>query len=237
MTASVRFTGINAALALKAPVRCATTGPITLQGLQTIDGVTFQQSDVAFPNSGVNTRVLVKDQLDKTTNGIYVVSITAWMRASDFDDNADCVQGTRVFVAQGLTNAGEWLLTTPDPIYITNSGNGLSLITFIVAKTDYISGFISSPADGPLPLVINIPQSCAIIETTTICQAGSCVATWSSGGVNLGATNNVSNVQDAKIQTVNNSVAVGGDITLTLQSVANCAGMSFTIAFTTLGNS
>jgi hypothetical protein len=54
-------TNPNPDLAIKAPVRAATTGGgITLSGLQTIDGVAL----------GVGDRVLVKDQTDATTNGL-----------------------------------------------------------------------------------------------------------------------------------------------------------------------
>ena len=42
-----RLRGVSSATSNKAPVRAATTGPITLAGFQTIDGVTFTSSDAA----------------------------------------------------------------------------------------------------------------------------------------------------------------------------------------------
>ena len=57
-------------LSLKDSVRAGTTANITLSGEQTIDGVALVGGD----------RVLVKDQTDKTKNGIYVVASGAWSR-------------------------------------------------------------------------------------------------------------------------------------------------------------
>lgn len=51
-------------------VKLATLTNITLSGLQTIDGVALVAGD----------RVLVKDQTDKTQNGIWFASATAWTR-------------------------------------------------------------------------------------------------------------------------------------------------------------
>jgi hypothetical protein len=56
-------------LAWKASVRAATTGSnITLSGLQTLDGVALAAGD----------RVLVKDQADPTTNGLYNAATGPW---------------------------------------------------------------------------------------------------------------------------------------------------------------
>lgn len=59
-----RIKGLSSSLAVKAPVLAATTAPITLSGLQTID-------TVSIPSGG---RVLVKDQADTTQNGWYDAS-------------------------------------------------------------------------------------------------------------------------------------------------------------------
>jgi hypothetical protein len=93
-------------LAVKFPVRVATTAPITLSGLQTIDGVTVASGD----------RVLVKDQSSGAENGIYGAKSGTWFRAQDFNDNSDFVQFTRIYVGEGATQARtEWLLTTSNP--------------------------------------------------------------------------------------------------------------------------
>lgn len=93
-----------------ASVRVATTGPIALSGLQTIDGVAVTAKQ----------RVLVKDQASAAANGIYEVKSAAWARARDAregDGHHDLTSGAHVFVSEGTVNAGKvYYLTTPDPI-------------------------------------------------------------------------------------------------------------------------
>jgi hypothetical protein len=108
MTASYsnRLTGIETSVALKAPVKAATTANITLSGPQTVDGVALMTGD----------RVLVKDQTTASENGVYVVGPAAWSRATDFDSSAEIVHGTIVYVQGGTTNAiTMWVVTTAAP--------------------------------------------------------------------------------------------------------------------------
>src|SRR6266852_3379095 len=95
-------------LALKTPVRAATTGSnITLSGLQTIDGVVLAAGD----------RVLVKDQTDATTNGIYNVQTGPWTRALDANSSLQWAQGLAVLVTQGTTNLFTiWIMSAVNPI-------------------------------------------------------------------------------------------------------------------------
>lgn len=99
-------------------------------------------------------------------------------------------------------------------------------------QTDYISGVIPTVANGSYELVVNIPYGCTITKTTTICTGGTCTATWSSNGVNLGATNAVSTSQSAVTQNSNNAVTAGKDITLAISANSSCVNMSFTITYT-----
>jgi hypothetical protein len=102
-------------LAIKAPCLVATTGTnITLLGVQTIDGVSV---------GGSGEFVLVKDNVDQRTNGIYEASTGNWIRRTDSADNTDFIAGTLVFVSAGTANAGTlWQLTTRDnPVVIGNS--------------------------------------------------------------------------------------------------------------------
>ena len=75
-------------------VACATTANITLSGEQTLDGVLTSTS-----------RVLVKNQTDATTNGVYVSAAGAWSRASDANTGAQLASGA-VLVTGGSTQAG-----------------------------------------------------------------------------------------------------------------------------------
>jgi hypothetical protein len=97
-------------------VRVATTASITLSGTQTIDGVSVVAGD----------RVLVKNQATGSTNGIYVVSSSAWTRATDADSSAEVTPGLLVFVTSGTANGSTgWILTTPAPITL-----GTTALTF-----------------------------------------------------------------------------------------------------------
>lgn len=100
-----------AGLDWKQSVRCATTGNITLSGLQTIDGVSVAAGD----------RVLVKNQTDQTQNGIYAADSGAWSRTPDADTGAE-LDGAAVFVEEGTTNADTaWVQTTDDPVIGTSN--------------------------------------------------------------------------------------------------------------------
>jgi hypothetical protein len=91
-----RIDGLTTSVAVKAPCRCATTAEIDLSGEQTIDGIACIET--VPPH-----RVLVKNQTDKTKNGIYYVHSRTWERALDFNGARDARDGTLVWVEQGAT--------------------------------------------------------------------------------------------------------------------------------------
>lgn len=93
-----RLAGLSSSVAVKGPCRVATTANITLQGLQTVDGVVL----------AVDDRVLVKDQTDATENGIYYVDTGYWTRAADFNRNDDIQNGTRIVVTGGTSGSGAY---------------------------------------------------------------------------------------------------------------------------------
>ena len=131
-TTQDRINGLLGDLGVKPPVLVATTAPITLSGEQTIDGVAIVAED----------RVLVKDQVDQTTNGIYYCQLATWVRAPDFDGVRDSLQGTLVFVATGTTNARTlWALTTVAPVI------GTSNLTFAQNVGLTASAFIQTLLD------------------------------------------------------------------------------------------
>jgi hypothetical protein len=89
-------------LVSKGAVVTATTVNITLSGLQTVDGVLLNAND----------RVLVKNQTDATTNGLYTAASTAWTRTTDMDTWAE-VPNAYVFVSGGTVNANSsWTCTS-----------------------------------------------------------------------------------------------------------------------------
>lgn len=78
---------------VKASVRIATTGNITLSGTQTIDGVL----------AAINDRILVKDQSTPSQNGIYTCLSGSWTRTTDLNSWSQ-FPGAFLFVEQGSTN-------------------------------------------------------------------------------------------------------------------------------------
>ena len=86
--------GLLNGLKWKSSVKAATTGNITLSGLQTIDGVSVVAQD----------RVLVKNQSTASQNGIYRVQTTGWARTDDADNWTEIVSAA-VFVEEGTVNA------------------------------------------------------------------------------------------------------------------------------------
>lgn len=126
------------------PCRAATTGlAIALSGLQTIDGVALIAGD----------RVLVKDQADPTTNGIYAVSSGNWVRTTDAASNTQYFDGMVVVVSQGTLSAGQiYLCTTPDdPVVI-----GASALTFqlqsVVAAASLVATSATAQTIGTGPM-------------------------------------------------------------------------------------
>ena len=53
-----------------------------------------------------NMRVLVKDQINKAQNGVYIVKTDAWVRAEDLSTNEQLRRPYRALVESGFTNAG-----------------------------------------------------------------------------------------------------------------------------------
>jgi hypothetical protein len=98
-------------LTVKESVRVATDSPGTLatdfEDGDTIDGVILATND----------RILIKDQVDQSENGIYTVNaIGAPTRALDYDTDAEVKEGTFCAVLLGTTNGNTlWVQTTPSP--------------------------------------------------------------------------------------------------------------------------
>jgi hypothetical protein len=98
-------------LDLKDSVRAATDGQNIDLGSATdpnpVDGVTLNDGD----------RVLLKDQLTGSENGIYVANTatdpSTWTRSADFDEDAEATDGSFAFVEEGTSNANKgYVLTT-----------------------------------------------------------------------------------------------------------------------------
>ena len=107
--------------AFKPDVRAATLANITLAGVQTVDSVVLAAGD----------RVLVRSQSTAAQNGIYIVSASAWSRATDADSGAK-LAGALVPVSEGTASAGK--------VFRSSTGVSLALGTDPVSFTEFGGG-------------------------------------------------------------------------------------------------
>lgn len=122
----VDVTAVNAASTVTAAV--ASTANLTLSNTQTIDTVAVTAGQV----------VLVKDQTDAKTNGLYtVVSGGAWTRT------ADALDGAVVAVTAGAVGAGKkYKQTTAAPVVGTDN------IVFALSSDGTLVVTVEATADG-----------------------------------------------------------------------------------------
>jgi hypothetical protein len=134
-------TNPNPDLAIKAPAHVATTGSnITLSGLFTLDGIALAAGD----------RVLVKDQTDARTNGLYNASTGPWTRTIDAANNSQWATGTLVNVTAGTANAGRtYQLSTAVPIILGTSNLAFGLLA--VAAGAFVGDGGTGGAAGLVP--------------------------------------------------------------------------------------
>jgi hypothetical protein len=131
-----RLNGVNAGLALKAPVRLRTTANITLFGHQTIDGGLTEDND----------RVLVMAQSTGYENGIYYARSGQWVRCPDWDGAFDITKGTMVKVQEGTLYAGYWYEVTNDDPVIGTTAITFEDSTSAVAAAANASGYADDAA-------------------------------------------------------------------------------------------
>jgi hypothetical protein len=175
-------------LDVKLSVRAATTGNITLSGLQTIDGVALVQGD----------RVLVKSQANAVENGIYVAGSGAWVRSDDMSDSSQATAGAFTFVEEGTANADSgWVISTDNPIvldtdpvnFVQFSGAGSFEAGAGLLKTGNTIDIIS--ANGAI--VVNADDVALTLEDASleITSSGLKIATGTAGQVLVGDASGV----------------------------------------------
>lgn len=180
-------------LDVKASVKVATTGPITLStGLEAgdvIDGYTLVAGD----------RVLVKNQDTASENGIYIVAASgAPSRADDADTSGEVTPGLFTFVEQGTTNADSgWVLITDGPITLGTTGLEFSL--FSVAGNILAGDGLDKTGDV---LSVNVDTTTIEISSDTLRIASGAAGDGLSGGsgsplsVNVAATGGIEIASD-----------------------------------------
>jgi hypothetical protein len=105
---------------IKEACQCATTAPITLVDLQTID-----TSYTTFNGD----RVLVKNQSTATENGIYIASAGIWLRSPDLAANTFATN-VIVYVQNGDVNAKSTFLQNTNPATIEVNVDDLTFALF-----------------------------------------------------------------------------------------------------------
>ena len=114
----------------KTAVACASTANIAaLTGEQTIDGVLTSTS-----------RVLLKNQGDAKTNGIYVTAAGAWSRAADFDAAGE-IPHSFIPVTGGTVAAGKLYVCTNEPEAATPGTDNITFTELPIAAG--VSTFIA----------------------------------------------------------------------------------------------
>lgn len=114
---------------MKDPVRVATTTELTGTyatnvltldvPITQIDGVTLAENDA----------ILVKDQLDKTQNGVYLIDVTGAIltRRSDFEEGVTILNNTFVNVMEGTGNGDtRWTIVSDGTLKV-----GANSISFV----------------------------------------------------------------------------------------------------------
>ena len=158
----------------KASVVAVSTTAITLNGPQTIDGVSVTAGQ----------RVLVNGQgglgVANAANGIYICNASSWTLAADWANSTYAVAGAFVFVAGGTVNANSgWVVqqtgtitpgTTPE-LWVQFSGAGE-----IVAG----NGITKSGNTLSANFSTRIVNNAGTIDLQTLAIGGSGTGTWTS---------------------------------------------------------
>ena len=141
------------------PVRVATTANITLSGTQTIDGVAVIAGD----------RVLVKDQTDQKTNGIYTVASSTWSRSTDADNTPDgeLKGGDFTLVLEGTANEGYGYVCSNTSAISIGTTN-ITYAPFNAAKAVTAGTGLTESAPGTLAIATGGVTSGMIADATIV---------------------------------------------------------------------
>ena len=168
-------------LDVKESVRCASTGNLDVTGTENdleagkaIDGVTLVAGD----------RVLLKNQTDKKTNGIYVAPAAnaATSRAADFNESDEVTGGAFTFVEEGTDNADSgWVVSTDGTI--TLGTTNFDFVQFSGAGQITAGGGLAK--DGNI-LSVNVDDSTIEISTDTLGVKAIGNSNWDSSQLAIG---------------------------------------------------
>ena len=231
----------------KKSVRAVAAGPITLSGLQVVDGVAIAAGD----------RVLAPLQTAAKDNGFYTAGTGAWARTADADTSEKVTPGLLVTVEEGAAYGDSiWQLNTNAPIIL---GTTALLFELMVGKQasqlDAVNGVNATKTMTPLRVAQAIQASAAIVAVDTG-TAGAYAGVYKpaitkledqmvlrlkAATANPGAsTFKVNDLPEAPIVDVTHATLQGGEIVangeLTLQWNSSVRGGSFVLLSSTGGS-
>jgi hypothetical protein len=232
-------------LSFKQPAQVATTGNITLSGLQTIDGYTTLADD----------RVLVKNQSTAANNGIYVAAAGVWVRSSDANTWAE-ITSAYLFVQSGTTQGGSAWVNTNQPggtlgttaitftqfsnNAIYTAGAGLTLAAYQFSLTPVGTASTYGSASSVPALTTNAYGQISSVTNTSIAISGSQITSGTIGSAYLsGSYTGITGVGTLTAGVWNGStigVPYGGTGATTLTGYVYGNGTSAMTASTTIPN-
>ena len=173
--------GLNA----KQACRVASTINIpSLSGLLTIDSITVTSGD----------RVLVKNQLTASQNGIYIAASGAWVRSTDMNTGTEAISAF-TFITSGSTQSSTgWVQITPAPITI-----GTTSLIFT-----QFSGPGTYTADGQGIILVG-NQFQLQLDGTTLSKSGSGLKV-ATGGITNNEVNATASIAYSKLSLTNGIV-------------------------------
>jgi len=151
--------GVTSNINFHQPVRVATTANITLSGTQTIDGVSLSVGD----------RVLVKDQTDQKTNGIYVVASSTWSRATDADNTpaGELAGGDFCLVLEGTAGSGYGYVCS-NTSTVTIGSTNITYAPFNAAKAVTAGSGLTESTPGTIDIATGGVTSAMIADGTIV---------------------------------------------------------------------
>lgn len=120
----------DARLATTANVDLATGGLLIIDEIQTVDG----------------DRILVKDQLTKSENGLYTAAEGAWVRTADAPDLAS-IEGMVIYVQEGTLNGGSLFALTSGTSTETTITETTTAAGQLIIKLIDVNDYTITPED------------------------------------------------------------------------------------------